>query len=79
MLGVSRAAVYNWTREKEPSYPEEPARKALAKASRGRYTPEDFEKPREPGKGSLDLRVERLERVVATLERRIFGEGALPS
>lgn len=76
LLGVGRAAVYNWTRKKDPSYPDEAARKALARVSGGRYEPEDFARPRDPGTESLELRVAALERVVGSLERHIFGEDA---
>jgi DNA-binding transcriptional regulator YiaG len=74
LLGVSRSRVYAWTRDKDPAYPEEPARKALARLSGGRYQPADFERPRVMATGSLELRVAALEKVVGTLERRIFGE-----
>lgn len=81
ILGVGRNAVYTWTRTKNPAYPDEKGRAALAKASRGRYRPEDFERPSEPEMGSLELRMARVEQALEALERklmRLIGEDAAP-
>lgn len=58
LIGCSRTRVIAWTRDEDPNYPEERYRIRLAALSNGRFTPDDFRRPDQPG--PIAVRLEQL-------------------
>lgn len=73
LIGCSRTRVIAWTNAENPDYPEERYRVRLAELSGGRFMPDDFRRPDQPG--PLATRLEQLAKELSNLTKALHVAG----